>query len=87
LLLHEQQDYVKEGVYYFGKLPNGEPNFASGPQLLLSGLGTVDMTSDPATGILYLVDLAHGRSVRLYNAAKASKPVGEPEVTSVSSVM
>jgi hypothetical protein len=56
--------------------------------VLLSSVGAVDMTSDPASGILYLIDLAHNRSVRLYNAAIAGKPVGDAsEVTSVSSVL
>jgi hypothetical protein len=83
---HVLQDFMKESVYYFNKLPDtGEPDFATGPQVLINNVGVIDITTDPRTGIIYMVDLIFKRSLRIYNAGAAALPVTVvPDPASVS---
>jgi hypothetical protein len=77
---------MKESVYYFNKLNDtGEPDFAGGPQVLINNVGVIDITTDPRTGIIYMVDLIFKRSLRIYNAGAAALPVAViPDASSVS---
>jgi hypothetical protein len=77
---------MKESVYYFNKLADtGEPDFATGPQVLINNVGVIDITTDPRTGIIYMVDLIFKRSLRIYNAGAAALPVTVvPDPASVS---
>jgi hypothetical protein len=82
---------MKEAVFYWPKAADSdEPDWATpdGPQIWLSNIGIIDMITDPATGILYIIDLIYKRSIRVYNAGAAAAPVVVvPDAASVSPVL
>jgi hypothetical protein len=62
-------DLTKQGLWYFAQ--DGQQM----AHVLLSGVTMVDSTVDPNTGIIYMLDHDHWRSVAIYSAEQVAVPV------------
>jgi hypothetical protein len=82
-MIAQPQDFTKEGVFYFDKLPNGAADVAGGAHTLLANVGASDFIQDPLTGFLYIVDYAYKRTLRMYNGdVDRIEPTAKPVSTS-----